>query len=98
MTQEQTTMSNQTFPAAAKSLIETSRSTLVNAIDAGCEGTQRTVNTCDRMFKSGTDMMARGPIALPTELKDNLLSIQGQLPMIANLLAQSVAEQTTEAV
>ena len=91
-------MSNQTFPAAAKSLIETGRSTLVNAIDAGCEGTQRTVNTCDRMFKTGTDMIARAPIALTTELKDNLLAIEGQLPLIATLLAQSVAEQTTEVV
>ena len=61
-------------------------------------GTQRTVNTCDRMFKTGTDMIARTPMALTSELKDNLISLQGQLPLIATLLTQSVAEQTTEVV
>jgi hypothetical protein len=91
-------MNSQTFPAAAKSLIETGRSTLVNAIDAGCESTQRTFNTCDRMFKTGTDALAQAPIVITNEVRASLLALEGQLPLIATLLTQAVAEQTTEVV
>ena len=90
-------MSTQTLPSAAKSLIESGRSTLVNAIDAGRAGTQGTLKAYDKLFKAGTDTLARAPLVMTAELRDNLVSIEGQLTMIANLLAQNVADHATDA-
>jgi len=95
--QEQATMNNQAFPAAAKSLIETSRNTLLNAIDAGRQGTHRTLDTYDKLFKAGTATLAQAPVAITTELRDNLVALECQLSLIATLVAQSLAHRTTEA-
>ena len=89
-------MNTQTFPVAAKSLIETSRSTLVNAIDAGRQGTHRTLETYDKLFKAGTDTIAQVPVALATELRNDLIALECQLNLITTLVAQGVAHQTTE--
>jgi hypothetical protein len=90
-------MNTQSFPVAAKSLIETSRNTLVNAIDAGRQGTHRTLDTYDKLFKTGIDTIAQAPIAITTELRDSLVALECQLNLVASLVAQSVAHQTTEA-
>ena len=89
-------MNNQAFPAAAKSLIETSRNTLVNAIDAGRQGTHRTLETYDKLFKSGIDTVAQAPVAITNELRDSVVAIECQLNLIASLVAQSAALQATE--
>jgi hypothetical protein len=94
--QEQATMNNQAFPAAAKSLIETSRNTLVNAIDAGRQGTHRTLETYDKLFKSGIDTVAQAPVAITNELRDSVVAVECQLNLIASLVAQSAARQATE--
>ena len=89
-------MNNQAFPAAAKSLIETSRSTLVNAIDVGRQGTHRTLETYDNLFKSGIETVAQAPVAITNELRDSLVAVECQLNLIASLVAQSAAHQATE--
>jgi len=89
-------MNNQAFPAAAKSLIETSRSTLVNAIDAGRQGTHRALETYDKLFKSGIDTVAQAPVAITNELRDSVVAVECQLNLIASLVAQSAALQATE--
>jgi hypothetical protein len=90
-------MSTQSFPAATKGLIENSRSTLVNIINAGRKSTHNTLSTCDSLFKTGTDTLALAPAAVANELRDNLVSIEGQLTLIANLLTQNVADNTAAA-
>ena len=90
-------MNTQVFPVAAKSLIETSRNTFVNAIDAGRQGTHRTLDAYDKMFKAGIDTIAQAPVAITTELRDSLVALECQLNLVASLVAQSATHQTTEA-
>jgi hypothetical protein len=89
-------MSTQAFPAAAKSLIETSRNAVVSAIDEGRQSAHRTLGTCDKLFKAGTDTLAQVPVAITTELRDNVVALECQVNLIASLVAQGVAHQTTE--
>ncbi len=89
-------MNTQVLPVAAKSLIETSRNTLVNAIDAGRQGTHRTLETYDKMFKAGIETITQAPVAITTELRDSLVALECQLNLVASLVAQNAAHQTTE--
>ena len=89
-------MNTQTVPAATKDVIESSRKTLINVIAAGRTSTRGALNAYDQVWKSGAAALARVPDVVATTLRDDLVSLEGQLTLIANVLAQGVADSVEE--
>lgn len=89
-------MNTQTIPAATKDVIESGRKTLINVIAAGRTSTRGALNAYDQVWKTGAETLARVPDSVATTLRDDLISLEGQLTLIANVLAQGAANSAEE--
>ena len=81
-------MHTQSLPAATKNLIETGRKTVVGTLDAGRGGSRRAVQMYDQAFHAGADVLVRVP-GISTSLRDDLVSLEGQLTLIARILGKT---------
>jgi hypothetical protein len=54
------------------------------------------LNAYDQVWKTGADTLARVPDVVATTFRDDLVSLEGQLTLIANVLAQGVADGAEE--
>lgn len=90
-------MNKQNFPAATKNLIETSRKTVVNAIDASHETTQKALLGCDKVFKASADTLGYTQVVITAKLRDELISLEGQMTLLANIFTRTIATQSVAA-
>jgi len=86
-------MKQQQLPVAAKDVIETSRKSLVEVLDAGRGTIRRTLHACDQVFVTGTGTLARAPVLVRAGIRDELVSLEGQMTLLASVLAQSTLDQ-----
>ncbi len=84
-------MNTQTITTAAKDVLESSRGTLVNVIRAGHGSTRGALKACDQLTKTSADMLASVPTIVATTLRNDIVSIEGQLTLVAGMLAGSAA-------
>ncbi len=84
-------MNRQTITTAAKDVLESSRGTLVNVIRAGHGSTHDALKACDKLTKTSADMLASVPTLVATTLRNDIVSIEGQLTVVAGMLAGSAA-------
>lgn len=90
-------MNNQNLSSATKSLIETSRRTVVGVIDAGQVNARKAFKGCDEVFKTGTDTLGCAQIVVTSKLRDELVSLEGQLSLLGTVLTQSIARHSVAA-
>ena len=90
-------MARQSLPVAATDLIETGRRTLGNAVETSRDSAHQALQAYDRAFAAGTDTLLRVQNLIGSSLRDDLVSIEGQLTLIASVLANGVADQAADA-
>jgi hypothetical protein len=93
---EYQTMNTQTVAHSTKDALESTRGTLINFIRAGHGSTRGALKACDQMTKTSVDMLAGVPTVVSTTLRDGVVSIEGQLTMIAGMLTESATASAEE--
>jgi hypothetical protein len=94
-------MNQHQLPVAASDVIETSRQSLVGVLEVGRGSVRRALNAYDNAFAAGTGTFAQIPVAGAAEVRDELVSLEGQLTLIASVLAQGgfeIAKDATNVV
>ena len=91
-------MHKQQIPAVAQDVIESGRITATNVIAAGRAGTRRALSACDQVWRTGANTLACNPGPISQKLRDDLISLQGQLTLIAGVIANGAADRTDRAI
>jgi len=81
------------MPAATRDVIESGRKAAKNVIAAGRGSTRRVLQACDRTWQDGVATLATEPALITRALGHDLVSIQGQLTLIAGYLANCAADR-----
>jgi len=90
-------MNTQSVAVSTKDVLESTRGTLINVIRAGHGGTRGALRACDQLTKTGVDLLAGVPARVATSVRDDVVSIEGQVTLIASALTESMAAGAEEA-
>jgi hypothetical protein len=84
-------MITQTVAAATRDVLESGRKTVINGIHAGHGTARGALKACNQLTATGANVLASVPTMIATTIRDDVVSVEGQLTLIAGMLAQSAA-------
>jgi outer membrane murein-binding lipoprotein Lpp len=90
-------MITQTVAAATRDVLESGRKTVVNGIHAGHGTARGALKACNRLTATGADMLATVPTMVATAIREEVVSVEGQITLLAGMLAQTAADSAENA-
>jgi hypothetical protein len=90
-------MITQTVAAATRDVLESGRKTVVNGIHAGHGTARSAIKACNQLTTTGTDMLTGVPTMLASAIREEVVSVEGQITLIAGMLAQTAADTAESA-
>ncbi len=91
-------MHEQKISAIANDVIESGRVTAKNVIATSQDGTRRVLSACDQVWGAATNTLAYDRGLISQKLRDDLLSLQGQLTLLTRYFANSATDRAESAV
>jgi len=82
----------------AKEVIESAREATKSVIAMGRGVAPRVLRTCDHTWRTNANTLASNPAVISQKLKDDLISLPGQVTLIVGYFANRMADNTEPVV
>jgi hypothetical protein len=91
-------MHKDSMTVVTKDVVESGRKLAGHLISTTRHGTRRALRGCDQAWQAGANALAAPRAVIGTKLRDDLVSLEGQLTLIAAYLVSGAADRTEQAV